>query len=264
MRATLPSAIEYCYNVMTHFSIWIIAKITLVCSIVSNCVMKVLILDEFRSSVSLISVKEVEIQINLGVIWSLLDTHLCIVLSRDSWPSFHWIPELLAKLILKTTNFNYGTRAENTNTAIKEHTPTHARTQIHVLKEHTCKEWWEILTMISNEQFGNSRGKILNPCLSSCSIDFLICLYWLGTYFNFRTITSKKCYSKERELNSNQSFLGQSFKSKWKNKLQASCSPQWREGRGKPPGVRRKWYYVFSDWLTRVCQVRIHSCIVQY
>ena len=38
--------------------------------------------------------------------------------------------------------------------------------------------------MISNEQFGNSRGKILNPCLSPCSIDFLICLYWLGTYFD--------------------------------------------------------------------------------
>ena len=32
------------------------------CSIVSNCVMKVLILDEFGSSVSLISVKEVEIE----------------------------------------------------------------------------------------------------------------------------------------------------------------------------------------------------------
>lgn len=228
----------------------------LVCSIVSNCVMKVLILDESESSVSCWN----QVQINLGVIWSWLDTHLFIVLSKDSWPSFHCIPEPLAKLILKTTK----RERRNTNTAIKEHTPTHARTQIHALKEHTCKDWWEILTMTSNEQFGNSRGKILNPCLSSCSIDFLICLYWLGTYFNFRTITSKKCYSKERELNSNQSFLGQSFESKWKNKLQASCSPQWREGRGKPPGVRRKWYYIFSDWLTRVCQVRIHSCIVQY
>ena len=36
--------------------------------------------------------------------------------------------------------------------------------------------------MISNEQFGNSRGKILN--LSPCSIDFLICLYSLRTYFD--------------------------------------------------------------------------------
>ena len=35
---------------------------SLVCSIVSNCVMKVLILDEFGSSLSLISVKEVEIE----------------------------------------------------------------------------------------------------------------------------------------------------------------------------------------------------------
>ena len=39
----------------------------LVCSIVSNCVMKVLILDEYESSVSLMSVKEVKIKFKL--IW---------------------------------------------------------------------------------------------------------------------------------------------------------------------------------------------------
>ena len=39
----------------------------LVCSIASNCVMKVLILDESELSVSLMSVKEVEIKFKL--IW---------------------------------------------------------------------------------------------------------------------------------------------------------------------------------------------------
>ena len=43
----------------------------LVCSIVSNCVMKVLILDEYESSVSLMSVKEVEIKFKL--IWGDLE-----------------------------------------------------------------------------------------------------------------------------------------------------------------------------------------------